>query len=635
MAAQAAAFSVDLSPTGIAIVGGVSLVYFAAVLGFGMVFNKFSKDTNDFFYSGQKFPYWLVGASMIATGIGSYSFLKYSQQGYLTGMSSAMTYTNDWFVVPFFMFGWLPIIYFSRVKSIPEYFERRFNKTARYITLTIIMMYMLFYIGYNLFTIGVAIEGILGINMLYGLPVVTLILGLYVTLGGQTAVIMTDLVQGLILYVVGFMAIAAGIYYVGGLYEWWYWLPEAHRMPFVHMTEDSSFNTVGLYWGEAVAGSIAFAFMNQGFIMRYLATRSVNEGRKAALLNVLIALPLSAIVVGAVGWIGKAIMEKMGPSFPGFESIQGNSYNTFLIVAWETLSHNEWVFGLVIAALTAALMSTIDTLINACAAVCVYDLYKPLIKKDASDKHYMKAAHWASALATLVGFLLVFLFMGMKGSLMQIHYKGIMVIIPAIVTTIFMGAFWKGFTPAGAIASMIIGSLATIATLWVPEMLHPVADFVGAAIEPNGKYVYIRAVFGMSLTAIIGLIVSLVTSPKSDKEIEGLTIWSMDKAMELYKGGKPSFERGIKLKALNWKIDNSLELDQITLNKTDARKMAVHNGDIIFIEDDRWWMGGLRSAHTKLAGNHELEDGTVCMSQKTFDRAMFLTDQKIRAEKIF
>ena len=135
-----------------------------------LVKDYFSKDINDFFFSGQRFAWWLAAASMIATGIGSYSYLKFSEQGFNTGMSSAMTYTNDWFIVPFFMFGWLPIIYFARVRSIPEYFEGRFNRTARYIAVMIIMAYMFFYIGYNLFTIGVALQGMFGIPLHWSIP---------------------------------------------------------------------------------------------------------------------------------------------------------------------------------------------------------------------------------------------------------------------------------------------------------------------------------------------------------------------------------------------------------------------------------------------------------------------------------
>ena len=96
------------------------LGYFILITGFGTYFSRFSKNINDFFFSGQRFAWWLAAASMVATGIGSYSYLKYSEQGFNTGMSSAMTYTNDWFIVPFFMFGWLPIIYFARVQIDPR-----------------------------------------------------------------------------------------------------------------------------------------------------------------------------------------------------------------------------------------------------------------------------------------------------------------------------------------------------------------------------------------------------------------------------------------------------------------------------------------------------------------------------------
>ena len=171
----------NLTPSAYWAIGIVVIVYSLMIAGFGGYFSRFSKNINDFFYSGQRFAWWLGAASMIATGIGSYSYLKYSQQGLETGMSSSMTYTNDWFIIPFFMFGWLPIIYFSKIKSIPEYFERRFNRTARYISLVIIMAYMLFYIGYNLFTIGVAMEGLLGIPMIITVPIATILLGGYVT----------------------------------------------------------------------------------------------------------------------------------------------------------------------------------------------------------------------------------------------------------------------------------------------------------------------------------------------------------------------------------------------------------------------------------------------------------------------
>jgi SSS family solute:Na+ symporter len=630
--------SLNLETSTLTIIGVVVVVYSVLIAAFGSYFSRFSKNINDFFYSGQRFAWWLGAASMIATGIGSYSYLKYSQQGFETGMSSSMTYTNDWFIIPFFMFGWLPIIYFSRIKSIPEYFERRFNRTARYISLVIIMAYMLFYIGYNLFTIGVAMEGLLGIPMIYTVPIATIILGGYVTFGGQTAVIFTDLLQGIMLYLAGGIAIVAGIVALGGFGEFWSFLPTTHRLPFVHLLNDPKFNTAGLFWGEALAGSIAFTFMNQGFIMRYLALKSVNDGRKAAIFNVLFTLPFSAIIVGAVGWIAKSLVVKqaaMGGVLAGLDPIHiENHFHTFIVVAWETLRHNSLVFGFVIAALTAALMSTVDTLINACSAIGIYDIYKPLIKPEADDKHYLKAARWVSGGTALVGLVLVYMFSKMQGSLMSIHYKGIMIIIPSIVTTIFLGAFWKRFNARAANISMIVGSAFTVLTVFVPKMIDPLAWFVSA--PQNGIYIYSRALFGMVLTAAVGIIITLATKDTSatNEKIKGLTIDTLDYAMEQYKGGKPNHVKGKKVRHIPVQIDEALPNGYVALSSAVMQTMKAEVDDLIYMEDSRWYLGGLRSAHVKATQPHNDAD-VIKMNQFTFEDAMFLQGKKVTLEKIF
>jgi SSS family solute:Na+ symporter len=535
------------------------------------------------------------------------------------------------------MFGWLPIIYFARVRSIPEYFERRFNRTARYIAVCIIMAYMFFYIGYNLFTIGVAIEGMFGLPILYTVPVVALFLGAYVTFGGQTAVIFTDLFQGIMLYLAGGIAIMAGIIALGGFGEWWSFLPESHRLPFVHLTDNPKFNTSGLFWGEALAGSIAFTFMNQGFIMRYLAIKSVNEGRKAALFNVVVTLPVSAVIVGAVGWIAKSLIVKQaveGGALEGINEIHiENTFHTFIIVTWETLQQNSWLFGFVVAALTAALMSTIDTLINASAAIGIYDIYKPLIKPDADDKHYLKAARWASAIATVIGVLLVIWFAQQRGSLMQIHYKGIMVIIPSIVTTIFLGAFWRRFTAPAACISMLLGSVLTLVTNWFPEWIDPLSWFVSG--PDNDLYIYMRALFGMVVTGTVGVIVSFVTQPRKSEDIVGLTVDTLDEGMAIYKGGTPNHEVGKKVRRLPVQVDRHVPDGIISLSPETMDLLKAKEGDLVYIEDSRWYLGGLRSEHVKAGPAHERGDDTVLISPATFEHAYLIDGRKVTLEKIF
>lgn len=627
-------FGIEITTHATIIVSIVVFTYFIVITAFGTFFSKFSKNINDYFYSGQRFSWWLAAASMVATGIGSYSYLKYSEQGYLTGMSGSMPYLNDWFIIPFFMFGWLPIIYYARVRSIPEYFERRFNRTARYIAVAIILMYMFFYIGYNLFTIGVAIEGLFGIPQRYSVPVTAFFLGLYVTFGGQTAVIFTDLFQGIMLYLAGGLAIFAGLKAVGGLGEFWNWLPVSHRLPFVDLVTDPKYNASGLFWGEALAGSIAFTFMNQGFIMRYLAIRSVRQGRKAALFNVVVSLPISAAVVGAVGWIAKSLITKQaaeGGALAGLPPIHiANSAHTFIIICWETLRRNEWLFGFVIAALTAALMSTIDTLINACAAIGIYDIYKPLIKPDADDRHYLKAARWASVISTLIGLLLVVWFNRQAGSLMAIHYKGIMLIIPPIVTAIFLGAFWRRFNALGASMGMAVGIIATLSTNWFPRLTRPLAWFVYG----NPKDIYMPALFGMLVTAVAGVTVSLLTRPDPKEKTAGLTVDTLDVAMAQYKGGVPNHEVGRSVRHVPVVLDETLPFGVVVLTPPMMERMKAQPGDVIYVSDSRWYLGGLRSNHMKASAPREAERDCVFMSSATRDDAFLLPNRPVSLEKV-
>ena len=112
----------DLSGITLAIIIGIICAYFAMVTFFGTYFSKFSSNIQDFFFSGQRFAWWLPFVSMMATGIGSYSYLKYSEQGLNTGMNSAMGYMNEWFILPLFFFGWLPLMYWTGTKSVPQYF---------------------------------------------------------------------------------------------------------------------------------------------------------------------------------------------------------------------------------------------------------------------------------------------------------------------------------------------------------------------------------------------------------------------------------------------------------------------------------------------------------------------------------
>ena len=385
----------------------VILVYFAIVMGFGAYFGKYSKTTTDYFFGGRRFAWWLITISIVATGVGSHSFVKYSTKAYQYGLSSTMTYLNDWFFMPLFMFGWLPIIYYTKVRSIPEYFERRFNSTARYLATMMILLYMIGYIAIQFLTLATALYKIYGIPLMLTVVLIAIATTIYMHFGGQTSVIFTDLFQGFILIFAGLLLFFLGIQFLGnqvginGLSAFWMNLSPVQKLPLAHFNHPPDFNFVGIFWQDGIAGSVGFLFLNQGLIMRFMAAKSVNEGRKAAAINVLFVLPISAIVVSNAGWIGRAITNVA----PGMLPSEMAANDVFVTVT--NIVSSPGVFGFIIAALCAALMSTADTLVNASSAVIVNDIYRPLSKKVKSEKQQLEFARWTSIGVKVIAVLLV------------------------------------------------------------------------------------------------------------------------------------------------------------------------------------------------------------------------------------
>ena len=486
--------------------------YFILILGFGSYFSKYNRTTTDFFFSGRRFSWWLISMSIVATGVGSHSFLKYSAKAYQHGFSSTMTYMNDWFFVPFFLFGWLPIVYYTKIHSIPQYFERRFNKGVRVLATFAILVYMICYIAIGLLTMGKTLEPILGWNLYTIIMVVAVISGIYITLGGQTAVIFTDLAQGFILLIGGIFVFILGIQYVGGFGSFWNSLSPEFKLPLAHFNQPSNFNFVGIFWQDGVAGSVGFLFMNQGLIMRFMAAKSVEEGRKSVAFNVLFLLPISTICVSNAGWIGRSISKLMPNTWDATVKMD----HIFTYVA-SLITTSEVIFAFIIAAVAAALMSTVDTLINAVAAVVVNDVYKPIVK-DRNDKHYLKVAMIVSAGATVLGASSTIFFNNFP-TLYEAHGFFHSTVVPPLVVAIFLGIFWRRYTTKAAVATFLGGAF----LMWIgskyPSVFIAPFDH-GIVMDPDHPYTYIRALYNTLVCLGVGVIVTLFTAPKSEKEIE-------------------------------------------------------------------------------------------------------------------
>ena len=577
----------------------IMIGYFVAMLGIGTWFGRGQASTKDFFFGGQRFSWWLIAFSLVATTIGSYSFVKYSKIAYEYGLASSQTYMNDWFWIPFLIFGWVPILYFSRVVSIPEYFARRFNPLARKLATGLLLFYLVGYVGINLFTMGQALNILVGWPVFWASAGVAAISATYVTFGGQTSVIMTDLFQGVMLLATGLLILALGIDYLGGFDVFWSHLPRGHRRAFPHFNADPALPAVGIFWQDAIANSAMFYFLNQGMVMRLMAARSVKDSRRAMITMLLVLMPIAAVVVASGGWVGKALSHAgVLPELDGAEAF---------FIASEFLAMPGF-FGLIMAALTAALMSTVDTLITAISAIVVNDIYKPL-KPQARESELLRAARVTSVAIAVIGVGLVPLFASFK-SIYSAHGAFTAAVTPPLVVTLLLGVFWRRFTPAAAIATMIGGSALIFASILMPEMITPFAHGVpmievdpDAFLAGKNQYKFMRGFFGIVVCSIIGVAISLGTKPKPLDEIKGLVWGTIRDAIRHYKGSEGTEEESAWAYPMAEREDALVEhrgegdLPIVCISKALSERLEAQVGALIYVSDKRAWLGGLRSAH--------------------------------------
>lgn len=681
----------------------VMVVYFIIIMLFGSYFGRYNRSTKDFFFGGRRFAWWLIAFSIVATGVGSHSFVKYSAKGFEHGISSTMTYINDWFFLPFFLFGWLPIIVYTKIRSIPEYFEKRFSPSARFLATILLLFYMIGYIGIGFLTLGKAVLPLLpenfemlGMNfqitLMGAVIVIAIITGIYITFGGQTAVIFTDLLQGFILLFAGFLLFFLGISYVGGFDVFWNLLPQEWKMPLAKFNEPSSFNFVGIFWQDGVAGSIGFLFMNMGLIMRFMATKSVDEGRKAATFNILFMLPLSAIVVGNAGWIGKAL------SVSNPELVPPNTSPDQIFVVVANIVAIPGVFGFIMAALTAALMSTVDTLINATAAIFINDVYRPtkvflkskITTQKITDKNELAAARYSSVVITALGVLSVLAFKSFP-TVYEAHGYFHSTLTPPLVVAIFLGLFWRKFTPSAVIATFVSGVALMIVGLHNPNVITPFSH--GIEMNASHPYSYIRALYNMFVCVVVAVTVTLTTAKQvkivdslkansdskvsvysllavsiliflivlfnlvptaiqffgiailmfttsivstyfidynPEKQIDGLTVWSVAKAKEFFKGSKINNADG-KVVKVNWKLKDGDD-EVVNFSEKEMALMKANVGDLVYLCDARKYLGGLKSVHV-IYGEPHKEDGIVYINNEAVLNGVFEKGRLLTAEK--
>ena len=306
------------------------------------------------------------------------------------------------------------------------------------------------------------------------------------------------------------------------------------------------------------------------------------------------------------------------------------------------------MFGLILATLTAALMSTVDTLITAVAAIAVNDIYRPLIRPQAGERELLKVARVTSVAVAVIGILMVPVFMGFE-TIYEAHGAFTAAVTPPLVVTLMLAVFWRRFTRRAALFTLVGGMAAVVFSLFVPEVIRPFAHGVPMTEAGDGifagmsQYKFMRAFYGLAVSFAIGVVTTLVTKPESCERQRGLVWGTLADAIRHYKGSPGSEGDPRRARALPRRAEGReerrghAELPVVRLSRGLAEALAAKSDDVIYLSDRRWWLGGLRSAHVIIGEVFEEQRPIVELGPETFESVVVDTrhDQPLVVDRLY
>jgi solute:Na+ symporter, SSS family len=350
-------------------------------------------------------------------------------------------------------------------------------------------------------------------------------------------------------------------------------------------------------------------------------------------------MTVGSLVVASGGLVARAFTNAgVLPEVPAREAF---------FIAAELLSH-PGIFGLILAAMTAALMSTVDTLITAVSAVVVNDFYRAHVRPQASDSQLLRMARITALSVSALGVCLVPVFMQFK-SIYAAHAAFTAAVTPPMVVTLLLAVFWRRFTRTAALATLVGGLGLMALSMLLPALIIPFAhgvpggDTAWNILAGMKEQQFMRACYGLVLCTVIGVVVTLVTNPEPLEKQRGLVWGTIADALRHYKGSPGRESPVTRVLAFPRKLETELphygtsELAGVRISGAAAGALNAHVGDLLYITDPRWWTGGLHSAHVIVAEvQEEGHECTVAMDEKAFRTVVgHRLDKPVRLERLY
>lgn len=446
--------------------------YASLILGVGLYMSRdkkgHQKNAEDYFLASKSLPWWAVGASLIAANISAEQFIGMSGSGFKLGLAIA---SYEWMAaLTLIIVGkyFLPIFIEKGLYTIPEFVEKRFSTNLKTI---LAVFWIALYIFVNLSSVlylgSLALETIMGVPKIYGVMGLAAFAAAYSLYGGLSAVSWTDVIQVFFLTLGGFATTYLALDLVshgGGIWEGFAAIYKAAPDHFSMILDKSNpeYNNlpgIGVLVGGMWVANLYYWGFNQYIIQRTLAAKSLREAQKGILFaaGLKMILPIIVVIPGIAAYViirDPEIMNGLGEiamnNLPDMNTAD-KAYPWLLQLLPTGLR------GLAFAALTAAIVSSLASMLNSTSTIFTMDIYKQYINKKANDLETVNTGRLSALIALIIASIMAPLLGGIDQAFQFIQeYTG--VVSPGILAVFMLGLFWKKTTNKGA----IIGALCSI-----------------------------------------------------------------------------------------------------------------------------------------------------------------------------
>jgi len=504
-------------------------IYFAILVGIAVwVIRKKEDNTEDYFLAGKNVGWFVVGASIFASNIGSEHVVGLAGAGAGDKLPMLIYEIQAWVVL---ILGWVFLPFYQRagVFTMPEFLEKRFDERSRWIlSIFSIAAYVLTKISVTIYAGGVVVSALLGIDFWTGAIATVVLTGLYTVLGGMRAVVYTEALQAVVLIIGAAALTLIGLDQVGG----WESMKATVTPEYLNMwrpASDPDFPWPTLFISSTIVG-IWYWCTDQYIVQRTLTAKNIKEGRRGTIFGALMKLlPVFLFLIPGV----IALTLKM----------RGELHWDTPDQAFPVLMSNllpAGLRGLVAAGLLAALMSSLASVFNSVSTLFTIDIYKKL-RPSAPEKKLVRTGQIATIIVVIIGIIWIPIMANISGVLYEYLQSVQTYIAPPIAAVFIMGIFHKRINAQGAFVTLITGLIIGFLRIFLEIISDSFAP--GSILHTIGTVNYLTFGAWFFLFCILTIVgVSLATAKPTEAQVKNLTFQTISEE-----------EKQISRSTYNWK----------------------------------------------------------------------------------